>query len=85
MGGWGEVNADAAEVIEDLSEANVTLTTTLGFYYSFMYGTTLDSMAEVGTRTLATGSTLTLARPTTANATAGFYKVIVNIVPAAQQ
>ena len=78
-----QVNADAAEVIEDLDTANVTLTTTPGFYYSFEYGTTLDNMAEVGTRTLATGSTLTLPRPTTANATAGFYKVLVNIAPAA--
>ena len=78
-----EVNADAAEVIEDLSESNVTLTTTPGFYYSFEYGTTLDNMAEVGTRTLATGTSLTLDRPTTTGATAGFYKVLVNIVPSA--
>ena len=77
-----EVNADAAEVIEDLSESNVTLTTTPGFYYSFENGTTLDNMAEVGTRTLATGWSLTLPRPTTANAPAGFYKVRVNVVPA---
>ena len=77
-----QANADAAEVIDDLSESTVTLTTTPGFYYSFEYGTTLDNMAEVGTRTLATGSTLTLPRPTTANATAGFYKVLVNVVPA---
>ena len=74
-----EVDADAAEVIEDLSETDVTLTTTPGFYYSFEYGTSLDNMTEVGTRTLATGDTLTLPRPTTANATSGFYKVLVNI------
>ena len=74
-----EVNADAAEVVEDLDSATVTLTTTPGFYYSFEYGTTLGNMAEVGTRTLATGDTLTLPRPTTANATSGFYKVLVNI------
>ena len=68
-------------MIEDLSESNVTLTTTPGFYYSFEYGTTLDNMAEVGTRTLATGSTLQLTRPTTVGATAGFYKVLVNVTP----
>lgn len=78
-----EVDADAAEVIEDLDSTTVTLTTTPGFYYSFEYGTTLDNMAEVGTRTLATGTTLTLDRPTTTGATAGFYKVLVNIVPSA--
>ena len=78
-----EVDADAAEVIEDLDSTTVTLTTTPGFYYSFEYGTTLDNMAEVGTRTLATGTTLELTRPTTTGATAGFYKVLVNIVPSA--
>ena len=78
-----EVDADAAAVIADLDEADVTLETTPGFYYSFEYGTTLDNMAEVGTRQLATGSTLTLPRPTTSGATAGFYKVLVNIAPAA--
>ena len=78
-----EVDADAAEVIEDLDSATVTLTTTPGFYYSLEYGTTLDNMAEVGTRTLATGSTLTLTRPTTTGATSGFYRVLVNLVPAA--
>ena len=78
-----EVDADAAEVIEDLDSTTVTLTTTPGFYYSFEYGTTLDNMAEVGTRTLATGTSLTLDRPTTTGATAGFYKVLVNIVPSA--
>ena len=76
-----EVNADAAEVIEDLSESTVTLTTTPGFYYSFEYGTSLSNMTE-GARTLATGDTLTLPRPTTENATSGFYKVLVNIAPA---
>ena len=78
-----QANADAAEVIDDLSEASVTLTTTPGFYYSFEYGTTLSNMAEVGTRTLATGTTLELTRPTTVGATAGFYKVLINVAPAA--
>ena len=77
-----EVDADAAEVIEDLSESTVTLTTTPGFYYSFEYGTTLNNMTE-GARTLATGNELTLPRPTTGGATSGFYKVLVNIAPAA--
>ena len=74
-----QADADAAEVIDDLSESTVTLTTTPGFYYSFEYGTTLGGMAEVGTRTLATGSSLTLTRPTSSGATAGFYKVLVNV------
>ena len=34
-----QADADAAEVVEDLTEANVTLTTTPGLYYSFEYGT----------------------------------------------
>ncbi len=77
-----EVDADAAEVIEDLDTATVTLTTTPGFYYSFEYGTTLDNMTE-GARTLATGNTLQLTRPTSSGATSGFFKVLVNIAPAA--
>ena len=77
-----EVNADAAEVVEDLDAGSVTLTTTPGFYYSFEYGTSLDNMTE-GARTLATGDTLTLTRPTTPGATSGFYKVLVNVAPAA--
>ena len=76
-----EVDADAAEVVEDLSEATVTLTTTPGFYYSFLYGTSLDNMQPAGTPTLATGTTLTLTRPTTANATSGFFKVVVTVTP----
>ena len=78
-----EVNADAAEVVDDLTEDDVTLTTTPGFYYSFEYGTSLDNMTE-GARTLATGSSLTLPRPTTQGATSGFYRVLVNVAPAAQ-
>ena len=74
-----QADADAAEVVEDLAESTVTLTTTPGFYYSFEYGTAIDNMDEVGTRTLATGSTLTLTRPTSAGATSGFYKVLVNV------
>ena len=73
-----QADADAAEVIEDLTDAEVTLTTTPGLYYSFKYGTSLENMTE-GARTLATGSSLELTRPTTENATAGFYKVLVNI------
>ena len=73
-----QANADAAEVIEDLTDAEVTLTTTPGLYYSFEYGTTLENMTE-GARTLATGDSLDLARPTTQNATSDFYRVLVNI------
>jgi len=73
-----QVDEDAAAVIADLSEEDVTLTTTPGLYYSFEYGTTLENMTE-GDRTLATGATLTLDRPTTEDATAGFYKVLVNV------
>ena len=73
-----QADADAAKVIDDLTEGEVTLTTTPGLYYSFKYGTSLDNMTE-GARTLATGSSLELARPTTENATAGFYKVLVNV------
>lgn len=73
-----QANADVAEVVEDLTEANVTLTTTPGLYYSFEYGTSLENMTE-GARTLATGETLQLERPTTENATSGFYKVLINV------
>ena len=73
-----QANADAAEVVEDLTEAEVTLTTTPGLYYSFEYGTSLQNMTE-GARTLATGEKLELARPTTENATSGFYRVLVNV------
>lgn len=72
-----QANADAAEVLED----EVTITTTPGFYYSLKQGTTLDNMVE-GERTLATGTTLTLTPDKTGSA--GFYKVLINIVPKAE-
>ena len=73
-----QVDDDAAEVIADLSESTVTLTTTPGLYYSFEYGTTLENMTE-GARTLATGDELEVTRPTSLGANAGFYKVLVNV------
>ena len=70
-----------ARIVEAVGGDAVTVTidATPGFYYSIAAGSTLANIAEVtGDRTLATGDTVTLALPK--QSTAGFYKVLVNIV-----
>ena len=59
---------------------DISITATPGFYYSLKEGTTLTNMTE-GTRVLATGNTVSLTP--TKSGTAGFYKVVINIAPAA--
>lgn len=83
-----QVNADVATVATKLADVaawtsgadvTVSVAATPGFYYSIAAGSTLANIAEVtGDRTLATGDTVTLALPK--QSTAGFYKVLVNIV-----
>ena len=83
-----QVNADVATVATKLADVaawtsgdavTVTIDATPGFYYSIAAGSTLAGIAEVaGDRVLATGDTVTLALPK--QSTAGFYKVLVNIV-----
>ena len=70
--------AAAAGMVADLTEDTVEITAKPGFYYSIEYGTSLESMIE-GDRTMATSATLELDRPTTENATSGFYRVLVNV------
>lgn len=72
-----DIIADAAAEQTEVTVSNVVP----GFYYSISYGTALDAMNTEGTRVLAPASgTITLQTPAkAANATAGFYKVLVNI------
>ena len=77
-----KANAAATAIANGITGSAVTVETTPGFYYSLKAGTTLDGMTE-GARTLATGETLSLTLDKPTGATAGFYQVEINIVPAA--
>ncbi len=79
-----QVNADVAAVVPALGESTVTVNATPGFYYSVSRVGSLpgDFAAGEGDRVLANGSTVELTMPAEPlGATAGFYKVMVNIVP----
>ena len=78
--------AGLAEVLDPTSDSNeVTVTGVInGFYYSVESGTTLGGMKE-GSRTMATGGTVTLNFPKEANDKARFYKVKVNLGPKPEQ
>ncbi len=83
-----QVNADVAAVVPALGESTVTVSATPGFYYSVSRVGSLpgDFAAGEGDRVLATGSTVELPMPVEPlGATAGFYKVMVNIAPKATQ
>ena len=72
-----DIVADAATEQTEVTVSNVVP----GFYYSISYGTSLGAMNTEGARVLAPASgTITLQTPAkAANATAGFYKVNVNV------
>ena len=83
-------NADVGAVVEALDAATVSFSNAVpGFYYSIGYGTSLQNIAEPAgtTRVLAPLSgSVTLDMPAKdANATSGFYKVLVNVAPAPAQ
>ena len=72
-----DIVADAAAEQTEVTVSNVVP----GFYYSISYGTELGAMNTEGARVLApaSGSITLQTPPKAADATAGFYKVNVNV------
>ena len=73
-----QADAGATNALANISAPSLTIAATPGLYYSIKSGTALDNMTESATRTLATGSTVTLDMPSLG--TTGFYQVLINIV-----
>ena len=79
-----EANTNVAAIVEAFTLRDVSVGSTPGFYYSVSRVGSLpgDFAAGEGDRVLATGDTVEIPMPQAPlGATAGFYKVMINIAP----